>query len=150
MLIGPSLQTPSPLQMFPWALVALPPPRGLLSLNRTNTQPSQSWTTSSNPLLFKVRYPSCNTFPNLPLMNVLPFSTEPVFSDPAPSFPEPQPPVPPTADLFQVFFLALIPCLNPSFPVPAGDWGRRPHTRRCSFWCSRARFKWKSSGKLGS
>merc|ERR1719370_1449328 len=45
-------QTPSPLQTFLWASVALPP-RVLLSLKRTNTRPLQSSMTSSNPLLFK-------------------------------------------------------------------------------------------------
>ena len=50
-------------------------------------------------------------FCNLNVIYLIPFSSEPVFSDPAPTFPEPQPPVPPTADLFQV--LALYQFLGP-------------------------------------
>jgi len=66
---------------------------------------------------------------------------EPVFSDPAPSFPEPQPPVPPTADLFQSLletgggglttgggvFGAVERASNGS---PAGSWGRSASPRR--------------------
>jgi len=66
---------------------------------------------------------------------------EPVFSDPAPSFPEPQAPVPPTADLFQSLletgggglttgggvFGAVERASNGS---PAGSWGRSASPRR--------------------
>jgi len=66
---------------------------------------------------------------------------EPVFNDPVPSFPEPQPPVPPTADLFQSLLETGGGGLTPGGGVfgaverasngsPAGSWGRSASPRR--------------------
>ena len=94
---------------------------------------------------------------NLNAIHLVVFPIEPVFSDPAPSFPEPQAPVPPTADLFQVLafefkFLSNPPLLQSLLETgggglttgggvfgaverasngsPAGSWGRSASPRR--------------------